>query len=300
MGRPIAFLVAAAAVVLLASSSLYPVDQHRYAVVDGLGAQREVVAEPGLHVKLPAPLQTLTYLDKRLQTLDTQDAGRFTTLEKKELMVDAFVRWKIVDARQYLSAVAGAGTERGGDREASRGSEQMRQIVRTALGAEIARHNQADVIAGQRGQVADAVRQRVALEARRLGVEVADLRLQRVGFTDPVQASVIEGMKAERLRAAAATRANGAADADAIRADAERQRSEVLAEATRDAESIRGDGDAKASQIYAQSFGKNPEFYRFYRSMEAYKATFKGRSDILVLDTNSDFLKYFKGPGAGK
>jgi membrane protease subunit HflC len=292
MRRLIPTLIAGAAVVLLASSSAFVVDQHRFGVLDGLGAPREVVATPGLHFKLPAPLQHVLYLDKRLQTLDTADGERFATGDKRELVVDAFVKWKIVDARQYLTALAGGNADRGNDR--------MAQIVRTALSAEIGRHEVADVIGGQRGAVADAVRQRVATDARQLGVEVADVRLKRIDFAESANTAVIERMKAERVRMAAATRAGGVADADQIRGDAERQRGELLAESQRDAESIRGDGDAKAAQIYAQSYGKNPEFYRFYRSMEAYKATFKGRSDILVLDSNSEFFKYFKGPGAGK
>jgi len=292
MRRLISLGVAAVAVVLLASSSTFVVDQHRYGVVSGLGAQGDVVTDPGLHFKLPAPLQSVVYLDKRLQTLDTADGERFATREKRELVVDAFVKWKIVDARQYLIALAGANADRGNDK--------MAQIVRTALNAEIGGHEVADLIGGQRGAVADAVRQRMAGDARQLGVEVADVRLKRIDFAEPASAALIERMKAERVRVAAATRAAGATEADQIRSDAERQRSELLAEAQRDAESIRGDGDAKAAQIYAQSFGRNPEFYRFYRSMEAYKATFKGRSDILVLDSNSEFFKYFKSPGAGK
>ena len=292
MRRLIALPIAAVAAVLLVSSSTFAVDQHRYAVVYGLGELREVITEPGLHVKLPSPLQTVVYLDKRLQTLDTPDTERFTTQEKRELAVDAFVKWKIVDARQYLISLAGANADRGGER--------MAQLVRNALGAEIGRHNLADVLSIQRTGIAEAVRQRIALDAHQMGVEVADVRLKRIDFAEPVQASVIERMKAERVRVATATREAGVSESEQIRADAERQRTELLAEAQRDAESIRGDGDAKAAQIYAQSFGKNPEFYRFYRSMEAYKATFKGRSDILVLDSNSEFFKYFKGPGAGK
>ena len=141
---------------------------------------------------------------------------------------------------------------------------------------------------------------RVATDARRLGVSVLDLRLKRVDYVDPVNQSVLERMKAERVREASGLRATGNAEAEQIRADAERQRSVILAEAQRQAQTIQGEGDAKATQLYAESFGKNPEFYRFYRSMEAYRATFKNRSDVLVLDSNSEFFKYFKNPGAGK
>ena len=292
MSRLISILVAVVVVVMLASSTMFPVDQHRYAVVYALGDLRQVITEPGLHFKLPPPFQRVVYLDKSLQTLDTPDAERFVTREKKDLEVDAFVKWKIVDARQYLIALSGNNADHGGER--------MNQLVHTALDAEIARRNVSDVLSGQRAELTEAVRQRVAADARPLGVEVADLRLKRVGFSSQVNASVYERMKAERARAASELRATGTADAENIRADAERQRSVILAEGHRDAEAIKGEGEAKAAQIYAQSFGKNPEFYRFYRSMEAYRATFKGRSDILVLDSNSEFFKYFKGPGAGK
>lgn len=298
MNRVLSIAVAAVAAAAILSSITYSVDQHRYAVVSGMG-ERDVVARPGLHFKLPAPLQTVSYLDKRLQTLDMPGNERFLTNEKKDLVVDAFVKWKIADARQYLLS-GGAGGGRSGERARDGGNERVGQLVRNALTAEIAKRSVGDVLSGQRGQVAEAVRQRVAADARRLGVEVADVRLRRVDFSDQVNASLIERMRAERVRVASETRATGAAENEQIRADAERQRSVILAEAQRDAESIRGEGDARAAAIYAQSFGKNPEFYRFYRSMEAYKATFKGRNDVLVLDANSEFFKYFKGPGAGK
>ena len=296
MRRLISTLVAAIVVVMLLSSTMFSVDQHRYAVVYAMGELREVIAEPGLHFKLPSPFQSVVYLDKRLQNLDTADKERFATQDKKDLVADAFLKWKIADVRQFLIATAAA---KSGD-SAERGSEQIAQLVRVALGAEIARRNVQDVIAGQRAEVAEAVRQRVTLDARQLGVEVADLRLKRVDFAESLNAAVIERMKAERLRVAAELRATGVSEGETIRAEAERQRSTIMAEAQRDAESIRGDGDANASRIYAESFGKNPEFYRFYRSMEAYKATFKGRNDILVLDSNSEFFKYFKGPNGGK
>jgi len=300
MSRLVSIGIAAIVAVMLLSSTMFTVDQHRYAVVFALGELRDVVTEPGLHFKLPAPFQSVVYLDKRLQTLDTPDSERFLTLEKRDLMVDAFVKWKIVDPRQYLIAV-GSGAERPANAErGDRGTQRMTQLVHTALNAEIAKRNVRDVIAGQRAQVTEAVRQRVTAEARALGVEVADVRLKRIDFANQVNASVFERMKAERIRVATELRATGVAEEEQIRAEADRQRSVILAEAQRDAETIRGDGDAKAARIYAQSFGKNPEFYRFYRSMEAYRATFKGRNDILVLDSNSEFFKYFKGPGAGK
>jgi membrane protease subunit HflC len=292
MTRLISIAVAAAVVLALLASSMFVVDQHRYAVVYALGELREVIKEPGLHFKLPPPFQNVVYLDKRLQTLDTSDGERFLTAEKKELVVDAFVKWRINDPRQYLVAVGGGNAERG--------AERMAQAVHVAMNAEIGARKVADVLSGGREQLAASLRERVAAGSRPLGVEVLDVRLKRVDFTPQVNAALYERMKADRLRVANETRSTGAAEAAQIRADAERQRSVIMAEAYRDAETIKGEGDAKASQIYAQSFGKNPEFYRFYRSLEAYRATFKGRSDVLVLDSNSEFFKYFKSPGSGK
>jgi membrane protease subunit HflC len=290
MTRLLSILVVLVLAVMLLSSSMFVVDQHRYAVVYALGELNEVVREPGLHFKLPPPFQNVVYLDKRLQTLDTPDDDRFLTQEKKDLLVDAFVKWRIEDPRQYLVAV---GT-------ADRGGERITQIVHTALSAEIGKYGVHEVVSDQREQIGQAVLARVAADARRLGVTVADLRLKRVDYVDPVNQSVLARMKSERLRQANDLRATGMAEAEQIRADAERQRIVILADAQRQAATIQGEGDAKATQIYAQSFGKNPEFYRFYRSLEAYRATFSKRSDVLVLDSNSEFFKYFKSPGSGK
>jgi len=292
MSRLLATLIGAAIVVAVAASSVFVVDQHRYAVVYALGELREVIKEPGLNFKAPPPFQNVVYLDKRLQTLDTPDGERFLTAEKKDLLVDAFVKWRIVDPRQYVIAIGS---------NADRGGERLHQLVRNALTAEIGKRNLADVLTGgKRADVADAVRADLVPAVRDLGVEVVDVHLKRIDFTDPVNNAVYERMKADRVRVANELRATGVAEAETIRADAERQRSVILADAQRDAETIKGEGDAQASQIYAQSFGKNPEFYRFYRSMEAYKATFKGRNDVIVIDSNSEYFKYFKGPGAGK
>jgi membrane protease subunit HflC len=292
MSRLISILVGAVVVLMLVASSMFVVDQHRYAVVYALGELREVIREPGLNFKLPPPFQNVVYLDKRLQTLDTADGERFLTAEKKELLVDAFVKWRIVDPRQYLVALGAGNAERGADRVA--------QMVQVALNAEIGNRKVNEIVSGQREQLAGALRERVAAASRQMGVEVVDVRLKRVDFTAQVNAALYERMKADRLRVAAETRSTGAAEAEQIRADADRQRAVILGEGFRDAETIKGEGEAKATQIYAQSFGKNPEFYRFYRSLEAYRATFKSRNDVLVLDSNSEFFKYFRGPGTGK
>ena len=292
MSRVLLAAIGAAFAAALVSTTVFVVDQQHYAVMYSFGALRGDVLGPGLGIKAPPPLQSVVYLDRRLQTLDAGGGERFLTAERKELLVDAFVKWKIVDPRQY--AIAFGSTP-------ERGNERLSQLVRNALATEIAKRNLADVLAGgKRADVAAAVRSDLVQEARDIGVQIADLHLRRVDFPDPIAGVVYDRMKAARLRHANEVRATGVAEAEQIRSDAERQRSEILTTAQRDAETIKGEGDAQASQIYAQSFGKNPEFYRFYRSMEAYKATFKGRNDVLVLDSNSEFFKYFRGPGAGK
>jgi membrane protease subunit HflC len=292
MSRLPVILAGAAIAVALVSTSVFVVDQQHYAVVYSLGALREVVADPGLNVKAPPPFQNVVYLDKRRQTLGTADGERFLTADRRDLLVDAFVSWRIVKPRQYAIAFG---------EKPERGSERLGQLVRNALTTEIAKRNMADVVSGgKRADVAAAVRTGLAQEARDLGVEILDVHLRRVDFPDTVVATVYERMKSDRVRRANELRATGVAEAEQVRADAERRRSEILTEGQRDAETIKGEGDAEASQIYAQSFGKNPEFYRFYRSLEAYKATFKGRNDVLVLDSNSEFFKYFRGPGTGK
>lgn len=291
MTRLLSILIGVVVVLLLVTSSVFVVDQQHYAVVYAMGDLREVIREPGLHVKLPQPFQNVVYLDKRLQTLDTADDARVSTKENKDLVVDAFVKWKIVEPRQYLIAVGG---------NADRGGERVAQLVRTALGIEAGNVTAHDLVSGRRAQVGDAVRARVAREARGLGMDVADVRIKRIDYVEADTTALIERMKADRASLAGIIRSTGSADADGIRVDAERQRTEILADAQRQAQTIQGEGDAKATQIYAQSFGKNPEFYRFYRSMQAYRATFKQRSDVLILDSNSEFFKYFKSPGSGK
>jgi membrane protease subunit HflC len=250
MTRLISIVVAAAVVLALLASSMFVVDQHRYAVVYALGELREVIKEPGLHFKLPPPFQNVVYLDKRLQTLDTSDGERFLTAEKKELVVDALVKWRIVDPRQYLVAIGGG--------NADRGAERMAQAVQVALNAEIGARKVAEVVSGQRDQLAASLRERVAAGSRQLGVEVLDVRLKRVDFTPQVNAALYERMKADRQRVANETRSTGAAEASQIRADAERQRSVILAEAYRDAETIKGEGDPDLRPVLRQEPGVLP------------------------------------------
>jgi membrane protease subunit HflC len=294
MNRIVSIVILVVLGLWLVASSLFVVDQRQYAIVFALGEVKQVIGEPGLHVKLPPPFQNVLFLDKRILTFDTPEADRFITAEKKNILVDAFVKWKITDPKLYFISF-------GGDER--RSSDRLSQIVKAALNDEITKRTVREVISGERSKVMSAIQKKVAEEAKQIGVDIIDVRLKRVDYVEQINNSVYDRMKAERTRVANELRSTGAAESEKIRADADRQRTVILAEAYRDAENIRGEGDAKASQIYAQAFGQNPEFYKFYRSLEAYKASFRNRSDVMVLDPNSEFFKYFKNPaaaGAGK
>ncbi|MFJ9449550.1 protease modulator HflC [Herbaspirillum sp. NPDC101397] len=288
MSRLITSIIVAVIAVWLVSTTVFIVEQRQSAIVFALGEVKQVVTEPGLHFKLPPPFQNVIYIDKRIQTLDTPDADRFITAEKKNVLVDSFVKWRIVDPRLYFISF-------GGDER--RAQDRLSQIVKAALNEEITKRTVREVISGERGKVMDAIQRKVALEAKQIGAEIIDVRLRRVDYVDQINNSVYDRMKSERARVANELRSTGAAESEKIRADADRQRVVILAEAYRDAEKIRGAGDAKASQVYAQAFGQNPEFFKFYRSLEAYRASFKNRHDLMVVDPNSEFFKYFKGVG---
>jgi membrane protease subunit HflC len=290
MNRLVSYVIAILIALVLLSSTLFVVDQRQYAIVFALGEVKKVINEPGLYFKLPPPFQNVIFLDKRMLTLDTPEADRFITAEKKNILVDAFVKWRIVDPRLYFISF-------GGDER--RSQDRMAQIIKAALNEEITKRTVREVISGERGKVMDAIRAKVEEEAKQIGGEIIDVRLKRVDYVEQINNSVYERMKSERARVANELRSTGAAESEKIRADADRQRTVILAEAYRDAEKVRGDGDGKASQIYGQAFGQNPEFFRFYRSLEAYRASFKNRSDLLVVDPNSEFFKYFKTPDSG-
>lgn len=287
MNKLISFAFALVVAVVVFYSTVFIVDQRSYAIVFAFGEVKAVISEPGLHFKLPSPFQNVLFLDKRILTIDSPEADRFITAEKKNILVDSYVKWKITEPKLYF--VSFGGDER-------RAQDRMSQIVKAALNDEITKRTVKEVISGERGKVMDAIKQKVSDEARQIGVDIIDVRLKRVDYVEQINNSVYERMKAERARVANELRSTGAADSEKIRADADRQRTVILAEAFRDAEKMRGAGDAEASQIYAQAFGQNPEFYKFYRSLEAYRASFKNKSDIFVIDPNSEFFRYFKNP----
>ena len=271
------------AILVLAASTLFTVDQRQNAMVFQLGELKEVITKPGLYFKLPL-LQNVRYIDTRILTVDDPDPQSYITSENKPVLVDTFVKWRIADAREFYLVV---GDERGA-------SSRISQTVNGLLREEFGKRTVHEVVSGERDEIMNKVRERVEQDAKKIGVSIVDVRLKRVDLPQGVSADVYRRMESERKRAASELRSTGSAEAERIRADAEKQRDVILAEAYRDAQKIKGEGDAKAAAIYAQAFQQNPEFYSFYRSMEAYKSSFRNRSDVLVLEPNSDFFRYLR------
>ena len=273
---------------MIASSMLFVVDQRQYAIVFALGEVKEVKSEPGLHFKLPPPFQNIQYYEKRIMTIDTPDSDRFITSEKKNLVVDSFVKWRINDPKLYYVSVQG--------READ-AVYRIQQSLKDALNNEIGKRTVNEMVSGVRDKVMQDIRDKVNFDAGKIGVQVVDVRLKRVEFSDEIKDSVFKRMESERKRVANELRSTGFADSEKIRADADRQREVILAEAYRDAQRVKGDGDAKASALYAAAFGQNPEFFNFYRSLEAYRNSFRNKGDVMVIEPNSEFFRYLKSPG---
>ncbi|AXK39737.1 protease modulator HflC [Crenobacter cavernae] len=291
MDKLIPIAVGAVLALLLLSLSLFTVDQRQYAVVFQFGEVIRVLKEPGIQFKIPL-VQNVRFFDRRIQTIDAETPELFNTREKKNVLVDSFVKWRVVDVEQFYKSVGG--------NEAAAVS-RLKQTINDGLRAEFGKKTVADVISGQREQVMEVVKRRADADARKIGVQILDVRLKRVDFPDKISTSVYDRMQSERRTVANQLRSEGSAEAERIRADADRQREVTLAEAYRDAQRVKGEGDARAAAIYAEALGKNPEFYAFWRSMEAYKQSFKDKGDVLVLEPNSEFFRYFQNPqGAQK
>lgn len=267
--------------------SVFTVDQRQYALVFQLGEVKRVITEPGLHFKLPL-VQNVRFFDNRILTLDSTDPERFITSEKKNVLVDSFIKWRIVDPKLYYISVGG---------DEMRARTRLSQTVNAGLREEFGKRLVHDVISGERDKIMDRMREKADIDARRIGVKIVDVRLKRVELPDEVSGAVYSRMEAERKRVANELRSEGAAEAEKIRADADRQREIIVAEAYRDAQKVKGEGDAKAAALYAEAFSKSPEFYAFYRSLEAYRNSFASKSDVLVVEPNSDFFKYLKNQG---
>ena len=278
------------AILLVASQSIYTVDQTKYAIKFQLGEIVETKTEPGLYFKIPL-VQNVRFYDNRNLTLENSEPDRVTTSEKTPLLVDFIVLWRINDVKQYYVSVQG-------DEEAAR--RRLSQTVRSNLAEEFNKRTMHDAIATERDRITAVTRQKADADAKTIGVEVVDVRLRRVELPPDVTGPVYQRMESERRRVANELRSTGAAESEKIRADADRQRQVILADAYRQAQKIKGEGDAKATAIYAQAYGQNPEFYAFYRSLEAYRSTFRNKSDLMVLDPSAEFFQYFKQSGSGR
>lgn len=282
-------LIAVIAGLVLLSMSMFVVDQRQNAIVFQLGEVVKVKTEPGLHFKLPF-VQNVRFFDSRILTLDTVEPERFITAEKKNVMVDSFIKWRIVDVKQYYVSVGG---------DEVRAKTRLLQTVNSSMREEFGKRTIHEVVSGERDKIMEVLRTKTDLDARKIGVEVLDVRLKRVDFPLEISDSIYRRMDAERNRVANELRASGAAEGEKIKADADKQREVILAEAYRDAQKTKGEGDARAAAIYASAFGRNPEFYSFYRSLEAYKQSFKDKNDVMVIDPSSAFFKYLKSSSKG-
>ena len=291
MNRIGLILVSALIVLLIAASTLFVVDQRQVAVIYSLGEIKEVATEPGLKFKLPPPFQNVVFLDKRVQTLDSPETRPIFTAEKKSLIIDWLVKWRITEPRQFI---------RNNGVDFRNLETRLSPVVQAAFNEEITKRTVRSMLSGERDKVMNDVRSRLADDAKSFGIEIVDVRIKRVDFVADITDSVYRRMESERKQVANELRSQGTADAEKIRADAERQREVIVAEAYRDAQKIKGEGDAKASALYADAFGRDPQFAQFYRSLDAYRATFRSRSDLMVLDPNNEFFRAMRsgGPGA--
>ena len=279
------------------SSMLFVVDQRQFGVVYQLGQIQRVVVEPGLNFKLPPPFQNVVYIDRRLLTLESVDTEPMLTAERQRVVIDWFVRWRISDPSAFIRNV-------GLDERA--GAAQLNRVVRNAFQEQVNRRTVRELLSTRREEVMADVKRDVLAAVRGAeqpwGMDVIDVRITRVDYAETITRSVFDRMIAERRRVANELRATGFAEGEQIRADADRQREELLAEAFREAQKLKGQGDAQASRIYSDAFSRDPAFAQFYRSLEAYRASFRNRTDLMVLDTSSEFFRVMRGnvPAAGR
>jgi membrane protease subunit HflC len=281
--RLIAAIGGLIALLYVLASSIFVLDQRNFAVVFAFGQIVRVIEQPGLQLKYPAPFENVRFFDRRILTIDTPEAERFITSEKKNLLVDSYVKWRIVDPRKFF--VSFKGDER-------LAQDRLTQLVRSALNEEFTKRTVREIISDQREQVMQGIRKKVADDASDIGVEIVDVRLKRVDLLAEISDSVYRRMEAERKRVANELRSTGAAESDKIRANAERQRDTILSEAYRDAQKIKGSGDARATALYAEAFGRDPQFAQFYQSLEAYRSSFKDKKDVMVVEPSGEFFKF--------
>lgn len=275
---------------IAASSAIYIVDEREQALLFQLGEVVDVKTSPGIYFKIPL-VQNVRFFDSRILTMDSEEPERFITSEKKNVLVDLFVKWRIIDVKQYYVSVRG---------DETLAQIRLAQTINSSMRDEFGNRTVHDVVSGERDIIMEVMRQKANVDAQKIGVKVLDVRLKRVDLPQEVSESVYRRMEAERKRVANELRSTGAAEAEKIRADADRQREVILAEAYRDAHKIMGDGDAQATAIYANAFEKDADFFEFYRSLDAYKDSFSSKDDVLVIEPSSDFFKFMKNPMSSK
>lgn len=272
-------------VVILVFGSGFTVDEREKVVVVQLGKIKATDYGPGLHLKVPV-FDSVKRFDGRVLTLDNKEE-RFLTLEKKNLIVDFFVKWRIKDAGKYFRATSG---------DEAQARDRMSKIVKGGLRDVFGARTVQQAVSGERSDITRKLVVSANQQVQDLGIEIVDVRVKRIDLPDQVTRSVYERMESERKRVANELRAKGDETAEGIRAEADRQREVTLAEAYREAEKTRGIGDAQAAEIYAKAYGQNPEFYSFYRSLSVYQSTLNSKNDVLVLEPQGEFFRYFNPP----
>lgn len=283
------------ALLLLLSQSMFMVDQRQFAVVFQLGELIRTQDKPGLGWKIPL-VQNVRFFDKRILTLDSPEAERFLTNEKKNVLVDLFVKWRIVDTKRFYETIASGSASIDAE---ERAKARLSQTINAILREEFGKRSVHEVVSGERDRIMRIVQEKGNQDAQTFGADIIDVRLKRVDYVPEISDSVYRRMEAERKRVANELRSEGAAEKERIQADADKQREVIIAEAYRKAQQIKGAADARATAIYAAAYGQNAEFYAFYRSLEAYRQSFKSKSDVLVLDPTSEFFKYLKSANGG-
>lgn len=275
---------------LVVSTCVFTVDERERAILLRLGQIQRSGFEPGLYFKLPYPIDEVKKFDRRLLTLDAEPEEYLTTL-KKSVLVDSFVKWRIADEAVYYKTMVGS---------ESNAISRLSQIVQKGLRDEFGKRSIYDVISGERAKIMDILTEEINAQAKGFGIKVTDVRIKRIDLPQKVSESVYSRMRAERERVANEFRARGSQVAEEIRANADRQRTEIVSTAYGKAERIRGEGDAKAAEIYAGAYGKNSEFYALYRRLLAYRNVFSGKDDLLVVQPDADFFRYFNRPEPGR
>ncbi len=283
-----AILAGLGAALILSMMSLFTVDERDLAVKFRFGEIVDSDYAPGLHFMIPF-INNVEKYPRQILTLNNPQE-QFLTAEKKNLLVDFFVKWRITDVGRYYRATGG---------NELLAAQRLLEIMKDGIRGEFAKRTVPQVVAAERRELLDAMLTNAREEAASLGIEIVDVRVKRIEFSDDVSDSVFNRMRQERARVASELRAQGAESAEQIRADADRQRTVIIATAYRDAEKLRGDGDASAAQIYASAYRKNPEFFAFYRSITAYRRALGQPNDLMILDTKSEFFRYLNDAGGG-